>query len=272
MDQTTLDRLTTLSESYKQQKFRLPRPQIDEAASLLVQGLTGDVEGVPGLVDKFVCLLPPDSIAKAIRDSWVKLADETKGHLQRGILRLPRTDRFDRLKLVAAAAVVDMDSQRGPAFLCGACSSLDSKASGHMSAEVLQIFRKTFLDEIECRLEQLDITAHSSAVTGALLGSIVQSLFYNSTESPSAPVVFQFRIVKWIFRNRAYPRLKAAQQTQLIDAIKRWDPALQLEFRATFESLPPGFEFLLVPTPQKDIEPRSESPESIKSKSEVVLA
>lgn len=258
MDQTTQERLTTLAETYRQKKFRLPKPEVEEAAALLVRTLNEGADGTQAGI-KFFRSLPPDATAKAIHDAWATLSDEAKAQLQKGILDLPRGDRFDRLKLVVAAEVTDLDPISGAAFLCRACATLDSKSGGRTSTEIFQWFRKAFLDEVDCRLEKLDISAHPSVVTAPLLGFALQSLYLAAAGSSDIPPALQLKVAKWVFRNQAYPRLKAAQQTQLSEAIKRWPTTVQVELRASLDPLPAGFEFLLSPSQKTDSAPQPQS-------------
>jgi hypothetical protein len=244
MDQTKQDRLLALAENYKQKNFRLPKPEVDEAAALLMQTLNESASGAQAAVKLFRSL-PPESTSKALHDAWPELTDESKAQLLNGILDLSRTDRFDRLKLIVAAEVTKRDPVQGAAFLCRACAALDSKSGGHTSADVVHWFRKWFLNDSDYLLEKLDITSHPSMVTASLLSLALHSLSLSAAGSPYIPPALQVRVVKWIFRNQAYPRLKAAQQTQLIEAIKRWPTAVQVEFHATLENLPAGFEFLI---------------------------
>ena len=251
MDQTEQDRLTTLAETYRQKSFRLQKSEADEAATLLTRTLSEGESGAQVAV-KFFRSLPPESTAKAVHDAWPALTDDSKGQLLNGILDLPRTDRFDRLKLIIAAEVTKRDPVQGAAFLCRTCASLDSKSGGHTSADIIQWFRKWFLSDIDCQLEKLDITPHPGAVTAPLLGLALHSLSLSATGSPYIVPTLQVKVVKWLFRNQAYPRLKASQQTQLVEAIKRWPTAVQVEFHATLDNLPAGFEFLLAPSQKTD--------------------
>ena len=258
MDQTIQERLTALSKTYRQKSFRLPKLEVDEAAALLVQTLNEGADGTEAVI-RFFRSLPPDAIAKVIHDAWGTLSQETKAQLLNGILELPRADRFDRLKLVVASQVVDLDPIQGATFLFRACTRLDSKTGGHPSTDVVRLFRKTFLDEVDCRLERLEISTHPNAVTASLLGFVIQSLSLIAEGSPDIPPSLQLKVVKWIFHNQAYPRLKAAQQTQLSEVIKRWPTPVRVEFRASLESLPAGFEFLLDPSQGADREPQHRS-------------
>jgi hypothetical protein len=264
MEQNLLDRLTALVETYKQQKFKLSKSEGEEAATLLTQAFLASLGPAFDRLDNFIRSLPADSTAKALRDSWDNLADQTRSHLYKSLLELPRTDRFDRLKLLAAAAIGDADSQRGLSFLCTACASLESRPGGHVNSEVLQAFRKTFLDGPSPLLEKWNINSHPSAVTAGLLNIVVQSLFHHSAQSSASIPDFQISTVKWLFRSHAYNRLKPAHQTQLIEAIKKWNSPLQLEVRNALESLsltlPVGFEFLLAPPATKETQSPPQSP------------
>ena len=251
MDQAAHDRLTALADTYKKQQFKLTKPEIEEAAHLLAQILTASLGPAHDTADTFIRALPADATTKAIGDSWSQLPDAIKQHLLKTLPNLPRGDRFDRLKLLAGAAILNVDPRNGLTFLCTSCSSLAPKAGSHFSGEVVQIFRKTFLDGDEPRINKLSITAHPSVVTGALLNLVISALLANSPQAPALAPVFQLPAVKWFFTSQAYARLKPAHQTQLVEAIKRWDTTLQSEVRKTLDALPaglpPGFEFLLTP-------------------------
>src|SRR4051794_5098327 len=118
MDQTVTDRLNALSELYKQQKTKLPKPELEEAANLLAQGFITSLGPNFDTIDQFVRALPADSTAKALSDSWDRLSEAARNHLHKSLLALTRSDRFDRLKLLAAAAISDADPTRGLSFLC----------------------------------------------------------------------------------------------------------------------------------------------------------
>ncbi|MGD0815298.1 MAG: hypothetical protein ABSA83_17005 [Verrucomicrobiota bacterium] len=256
MDQTAHNRLTALAETYKKQQFKLTKPEIEEAANLLAQALLTSVGPAHDTVDAFIRALPADSTTKALGDSWLQLPDATKNHLLNTLPNLPRSDRFDRLKILAAAAILDVDPPNALTLLCSSCSSLAPRSGSHFSGEVVQVFRKTFLDGDEPKIQKLAITAHPSVVTAALLNLIISSLLGSS---PLAPV-FQLPTVKWFFNSQAYNRLKPAHQTQLVEAIKRWDTTLQNEVHKALDllpsGLPPGFEFLLAPPSPKEPSPQ----------------
>lgn len=256
MDHTAHERLTAIAETYKKQQFKLTKPQIEEAANLLAQILTASLGPVHDTADSFIRALPADSTTKAIGDSWSQLPDAIRQHLLKTLPNLPRSDRFDRLKLLAGAAILDMDPKNGTAFLCTSCSSLAPRSGSHFSGEVVQIFRKAFLDGDRPKINKLSITAHPSAVSSALLNLIISALLVNSPQAPALAPVFQLPALNWFFTSQAYTRLKPAQQTQLVETIKRWDTTLQSEVRKTLDALPaglpPGFEFLLAPPPSKE--------------------
>jgi hypothetical protein len=256
MDQTAHERLTALADTYKKQQFKLTKPEIEEAANLLAQVLTASLGPDHDTADAFIRALPADSTTKAIGDSWSQLPDAIKRHLLKTLPNLNRTDRFDRLKLLAGAAILDAEPKDGTTFLCTSCSSLASRSGSHFSGEVVQIFRKALLEGDEPKIYKLVITAHPSAVTGALLNLIVSALLANSPQAPALAPVFQLPALKWFFTSQAYTRLKPAHQTQLVEALKRWDTTLQSEVRKTLDALPaglpPGFEFLLAPLPPKE--------------------
>ena len=89
----------------------------------------------------------------------------------------------------------------------------------------MQLFRKAFLEGQEPRLEQKpNITAHPSVVTAALLNLLISSLLNTSQHIPPLAPIFQLPAVKWLFSSQAYSKhLKATQQTQLVETIKKWD-------------------------------------------------
>jgi hypothetical protein len=257
MDQTLQERLSALAEIYKQQKFKLSKAQSDEAASLLAQALLASVGPAHDTVDGFIRALPADSTAKAIGDSWPQQPEATRNHFLRTLPNLPRSDRFDRLKLLTAAAIVDVDPLNGLTFLCTACTSLAPRSGTHFAVETVQVFRKTFLDGQDARIHRLNITAHPSVVTAALLNLLTYCLLNTSPHAPTLPPVFQLPTVKWLLSSQAYNRLKPAHQTQLVETIKKWNTTLQDEVKKTLDllpsgpsGLPPGFEFLLAPPQQ----------------------
>ena len=253
MDQTSQERLTALAEAYKQQKSKLSKIQSDEAASLLAQALVSSVGPAYDTIEGFIRGLPADTTAKAVGDSWTQLPEATRKHFLKTLPELPRGDRFDRLKLLAAAAIVDVDPANGLTFLCTACMSFTPRPGSHFTLDTVQLFRKTFLDGQDARIHKLNISAHPSAVTGALLDLLVHSLLTASAHIPALAPIFQLPTVKWLFTSRAYNRLKPAPPTQLLETIKKWEPTLRDEIKKTFEllpsGLPPGFEFLLAPPP-----------------------
>jgi hypothetical protein len=259
MDQTAHERLTALAETYKRQQFKLTKPEIEEAANLLSQALLTSLGPAHDTVDAFIRALPADSTIKALGDSWPKLPDAIKNHLLKTIPNLPRSDRFDRLKLLAAAVILDVDMPNGLTLLCTSCSSLAPRSGTHFSGEVIQVFRKAFLDGDDPRIQRLAITAHPSVITVALLNLAISSLLGNSPHAPALAPVFQLPTVKWFLAGQAYSRLKPAHQTQLVEALKRWDTTLQSEVHRAISQLPsglpPGFDFLLAPPPTKTPQP-----------------
>ena len=97
--------------SVQQQKSKLSKVQSDEAASLLSQILISSVGPAYDTVEGFIRGLPADTTAKAVGDSWTQLPEATRRSLLNSLPDLPRGDRFDRLKLLAGAAIVDVDPQ-----------------------------------------------------------------------------------------------------------------------------------------------------------------
>jgi hypothetical protein len=261
MDQTSQERLTALAEAYKQQKSKLSKTQSDEAASLLAQSLVCSVGPAYDTVEGFIRGLPADTTAKAVGDSWTQLPEATRKHFLRTLPELPRGDRFDRLKLLVAAVIVDVDPVNGLTFLCTACTSFTPRPGSHFTLDTVQLFRKNFLDGQDARIHKLNVSAHPSAVTGALLDLLVHSLLTSSAHIPALAPIFQLPTVKWLFNSRVYSRLKPAPQTQLLETIKKWESTLQDELKKTLDllpsGLPPGFEFLLAPPSSVKTQPPS---------------
>ena len=256
MDQTAHERLMALADTYKKQQFKLTKPEIEEAANLPGSDSRRQPRPSPRHRRHFHPRSARQFHNQTDRQLWSQLPDAIKQHLLKTLPNLPRTDRFDRLKLLAGAAILDADPKNGLIFLCTSCSSLTPRSGSHFSGEVVQVFRKAFLDGDEPKINKLSITAHPSAVTGALLNLILSALLANSPQAPTLAPVFQLPAVEWFFTSQAYTRLKPAHQTQLVEAVKRWDTTLQSEVRKTLDALPaglpPGFEFLLAPLPPKD--------------------
>ncbi|MFA4918267.1 MAG: hypothetical protein WC581_03335 [Thermodesulfovibrionales bacterium] len=220
IEQDVLEKeLLELVTLFKTGKSIKPTPEDNLKLQEIVKS---DGKGLP-IVIKFIHKFPPDIICKAIVQVWEHLNDDNKFKFVSEVIKLPKKDNDQKLKLIFVSYISEVDPKAALRLFKDICEGSFDKKQNVPKPKFAQLLRLVLLNSVSPNLIRLPIGSNSiEDINAVIICSLHSAFMINRSDRDLIPPEGQFSLLKWVRTARSLSDLPETMINSINEHIMKW--------------------------------------------------